>query len=106
MSTRADVFYALVDHIGPERAIHARELAGRLEISERVLRKYISELRREQIAIAATPAEGIFIATDASQVLHTVKFLKRRALHSLQLASVLSGRPLAELAGQLLLVDK
>jgi biotin operon repressor len=106
MSTRYDVFYALVEHIGPDRAIHARELAAELDISTRELRTHISALRREQIGIAATPAEGIYIATHPSQLMHTAEVLTRRALHSLQLASVLTGKPLAELAGQLLLVEK
>lgn len=102
MASKADLQAILARHIGAKNGIRARDLAGELDITERELRKMISLLIIEDGAgIAGTPAHGYFMPANASELDETVEFHKHRALHELLKASRLSGKPLAELAGQL-----
>lgn len=102
--TKHVVVAALQGHTGKANGIGARELAANVGCSERELRKLISELIIEDgYAIAGTPSSGYFIPANHDECLETVEFHKRRALHELLKASRLSGKPVLELAGQLLL---
>lgn len=99
--TRAQVITALARHIGAERGITAQELAEELGLSARELRRHISELREEGVAVCGHPQTGYFIARDDSELEGTCAFLRSRALHSLRLESRLRRIPLEDLIGQL-----
>lgn len=88
-------------HVGASRGITARHLAGRLDCPERHVRKLVSELREEGIAVCGLPRTGYYIAATAEEVEDTCRFLRERALHSLTLESRLRKVPLPELLGQL-----
>lgn len=105
MTTKEDLVAALYagDHLGAARGITARHLCARLDVPPRRVRQLVSEARLDAVAICGTPREGYFIAQTDDELLATLEFLVGRAKHSLLLASRLSRRPLAELAGQLLI---
>lgn len=95
------VLAALQRHIGMGNGIKGRDLAARLGCSGRELRDHISELIfRDQVHIGGRPTTGYFIAEQPAELVDTVKFHHKRGLHELKKASVLSGKPLLELAGQ------
>lgn len=90
-------------HIGGARGVTAKALAALLGCSERHVRLLVTELREEGVALCGTPRGGYFIASTPEELDETCSFLRRRALHSLQLESRLRKLPLAELLGQLTL---
>jgi hypothetical protein len=80
---------------------HLATLTG---VTGRELRKLISELRTEGVAICGRPETGYFIAETAEELdAFCIKYLEARALHSLKLSSRLRNIPLPVLAGQLFL---
>lgn len=91
------------NHMGAARGITARHLAGRLDVPERQVRKLVSELREDGIAVCGEPRTGYYIAATADELDATCKFLRHRAMHSLVLESRLRNVPLPELLGQLTL---
>lgn len=91
----------LSHHIGSGNGINMRQLQLQIDISPRMIRKHISELREDGHAICGTPAEGYFIAETAAELQHTCEFLRSRAMHSLSLESKLRKIPLSDLIGQL-----
>ena len=106
MATKEDLIRALYAgaHVGAERGITARHLAARLDCPERRVRELVSEVRAEAIALCGHPRTGYFIARGTAELeRYYVAFMIKRAKHSLWLASIASKRPLAELAGQLLI---
>lgn len=102
--TPAELLNVLSGHLGQARGIHMDHLAMRTGISARELRKLISRLREEGVAICGTPETGYFIAeTPAELDDFCIRFLEARALHSLRLSSRMRKIPLPVLAGQLFL---
>lgn len=101
MATKHDLMSRMASHIGKGKGISATHLAILLDVPERHVRKLVSEVRDEGIAICGTPATGYYVASTSEELQETLDFLKNRALHSLHLASRLSNVPLADLVGQL-----
>lgn len=97
---KTNVLSVLAMRIGAAKGIHVDELAMVCGISERDVRKAVSELREEGTAICARPATGYFIAGTAEELEECCLFLRGRALHSLYLESRLRKIPLADLLGQ------
>lgn len=100
---RAQLLNVMTSHVGGARGITAKSLATQLHCNERWIRSLMTQLREEGIAICGTPHGGYFVAATADELEETCSFLRRRALHSLQLESRLRKLPLAELLGQLTL---
>ena len=102
--TRHQVLAAMSSHMGIGNGVRGRDLAARLGCTERKLRSLISELIIEEGAqIGGRPETGYFIALRPEELDDSVEFHKRRAKHELLKASRLSGKPLLELAGQMVL---
>lgn len=100
----AELLNLLSGHKGQANGIHMDKLAAQTAQPGRTLRKLISDLRREGIAICAKPETGYFMADTAEELNEfCIRYLEARALHSLQLSSRLRNIPLPILAGQLLL---
>jgi len=95
------VLAVLFHHQGRDNGISAHTLAATLDISEREVRHAISEIRLAGTAVCAHPANGYFIAVNDEEIEDTCKFLRSRALHSLELESKLRNIALPELLGQL-----
>lgn len=107
MATPDALLQALYEggHIGHTRGIAARHLAGRMDIPDRAVRELVSAARAAGAAVCGHPRTGYYVAETSAELLQTIDFLLRRARHSLWLASRMSGRPLRELAGQLLITE-
>ena len=88
-------------HIGAENGITAERLAGQLGISARELRKHVSALREQGIAVCGTPRFGYFVARTEGELEDSCAFLRRRALHSLALEARLRKITLPDLIGQI-----
>jgi len=102
MATIHDLTAVLAHHIGRGRGIRGDDLAKRLGLESRQVRKLISDAIEENgTAICGHPSTGYFIASNADELMATVDFHKHRALHELRKASRLSKIPLPDLIGQL-----
>lgn len=103
IASKSDLLASLAQNgnSGAHRGVTARRLCARLNCHERHLRTLITELREDGIAICGTPREGYYIAIRASEVEDTCRFLRARAMKSLQLEARLRRIPLPELLGQL-----
>jgi len=105
--TRDQVLAALARHVGQANGVRVdrlvAEISGResSERYERRLRKLVSELREEGVAICAYPGDGYYIASTAEELEQCCAFLRSRAMHSLVIESRLRKIPLPELLGQL-----
>ena len=88
-------------HIGRGHGIGVVALALQAGTSTRQVRKFVTELRQDGVAVCGTPQHGYYIAGTADELDETCQFLRRRALHSLTLESRLRKVPLADLVGQL-----
>ena len=88
-------------HIGKGRGIRVEALALQVGVMARQVRKLVSELRNDGVAICGTPTHGYYIAGSAEELEETCQFLRNRALHSLTLESRLRKVPLVDLIGQL-----
>lgn len=97
----SDVLAALAPHVGKRAGIAVKALADALNTSPRQIRKLVTELRLEGIAVCGHPKTGYFIAAEAGELEDTCKFLRSRALHSLTLESKLRHVPLPDLLGQM-----
>lgn len=98
---KATVLAALSRHRGQHAGISVAALAEACGLSERQVRKAVSELRDDGIAICATPETGYYIAATAEEIEGCCQFLRSRAMHSLHLESRLRNIPLPDLLGQL-----
>ena len=104
MTTKTSLLNVMSTHHGRDEGISARYLAMYLQVSQRELRKLISQCRYEDgAAICSHPSTGYFIATTADELDMCCKFLEHRALHSLQLLSKMKKVSMPALVGQLLL---
>jgi hypothetical protein len=100
----AELLNLLAPHRGQANGIHMEHLAALTKHPARHLRKLISELRLEGVAICGKPETGYFMAATAEELdQFCIKYLEQRAMHSLKLSSRLRDIPLPVLAGQLLL---
>ena len=91
----------LASHQGRERGINAADLARLAGVPERHMRGLVSVLREEGIAICATPETGYYMAVTPDELQESCKFLHRRAMRSLVLASRMQKISLPDLLGQL-----
>jgi biotin operon repressor len=101
--TKTELLNALARHQGREKGISAQRLAALLAVPQRRLRKLVSELREEGIAICGTPATGYYMAVTPEELQETCSFLEHRALHSLRRLSQMKKVSLPTLLGQLML---
>jgi biotin operon repressor len=100
----AELLNVLSRHRGRALGVHMDRLAAITGAPPRVLRKLISELRGEGVAVCGKPETGYFIAETPQELDEfCIKYLESRALHSLKLSSRLRKIPLPVLAGQLFL---
>lgn len=100
-SAKAKVMAALSLREGRQNGITARELARLCDTTERDVRKCVSELRAEGVAVCGHPRNGYFIAACDEDLNETCEFLYGRAMHSLALISKLKRVALPDLRGQL-----
>lgn len=91
----------LQSHIGCGRGITATALGLEIGIDDRAVRRLITELRDDGVALCGTPRDGYYIAETPEELEKTCAFLRRRALHSLTLESKLRKIPLLDLIGQM-----
>lgn len=91
----------LSQHQGRSNGVSAGDLAARTGLSQRQLRKRISALRDEGIAICGKPGTGYFIPVTPEELQESCAFLEHRALHSLRLLSRMKKVSLPDLLGQL-----
>ncbi len=101
MANKADLQTLLARHIGRDNGMTAEAIARELGVLPRDVRKLVTLLREEGIAVCGHPATGYYIAATPEELEETCQFLRSRALHSLTLESKLRHVPLPELLGQL-----
>lgn len=101
MKTPTDLLHLLAGHIGRGNGAGVAQLAARLDMSEREVRKLVVALRLDGVAVCGTPKTGYYIAATADEMQETIEFLKHRAMHTLTIASRMSKVPLPDLLGQL-----
>ncbi len=101
MATRHDLQRVLATHIGKDKGVTAEALARALDIPARMVRHLVTELREEGVAVCGHPSNGYFIAETPEELNATCKFLRGRAMKSLELESRLRKIPLPDLLGQL-----
>jgi biotin operon repressor len=98
----AELLNVLSRHRGQANGIHVEQLAKLTATTARELRKLITALREEGVAVCGRPETGYFIAETSEELdQFCIKYLEARALHSLKLSSRLRKIPLPILAGQL-----
>ncbi|MDI3259685.1 MAG: hypothetical protein QJR02_08315 [Sinobacteraceae bacterium] len=102
---RDGVLAALRRHVGRERGITARELVREIcgawsAGAERELREIVVTLRREGIAICATPSSGYFVARDDEELTQTRRFLTDRIRTTAEQLRQLNRLARPELNGQ------
>ena len=100
--TRADLLALMSTYYtGATNGASASLLALSLQCDERAIRKLVTDLRAEGIAVCGHPKTGYFIAATPAELETTCQFLRSRAMHSLLLESKLRHVPLPELLGQM-----
>jgi hypothetical protein len=99
--TKDQLLAVLQGHQGKEKGIGAEQLAAVLSCKKRVVRHLVTALRMDGKAVCGHPSTGYFIAANAVELEQTCRYLRDRAMTSLQLESKLRGLPLADLLGQL-----
>lgn len=88
-------------HQGQANGIGAGALSTKAGLSQRQLRKFISALRDEGIAICGKPNTGYFVPITPEELRESCAFLEHRALTSLRLLSRMKKVSLPDLLGQL-----
>lgn len=91
----------LAQHQGRAHGISSGALATKTGLSQRQLRKHISALRDEGIAICGKPSTGYFVPVTPEELQESCAFLEHRALHSLRVLSRMKKVALPDLLGQL-----
>lgn len=91
----------LSDRIGRNNGQNVRDLAYHLRCPERLVRKLVTALREDGIAVCGHPSTGYYIAETSVELEECCQFLRSRALHSLGLEARLRKIPLPDLLGQL-----
>lgn len=95
----------MASHQGHDNGIAAEDLAQAIGVPVRRLRHLVSAARRQGLALCGTPRTGYYVAATGPELLESTEFLRRRALHSLQLLSTMRRVSLPTLVGQLLLAQ-
>ena len=93
-------------HKGRLCGIKVEALARKVNVSQRDIRKAVSDLREDGVPVAATPATGYYLAETADEINECCQLLRGRALHSLRLVSRLTKLALPELLGQMRLEEE
>ena len=101
MATTAQLLTALSAHQGAENGLHVDALARLLDCPEREIRRLATALREEGVAVCAHPSHGYFIARTPEELERTCRFLRSRAMKSLELESRLRKVPLPDLLEQM-----
>ncbi len=96
-----DLVRVLSARIGRASGVSVLRLACELECTERHIRKLVTAARTDGIAICGRPSSGYFIAANAQELEDTCRFLRSRAMRSLQLEAKLRRVPLEDLIGQM-----
>ena len=82
------IYREMLNHVGVDNAISAKELSAKFGITERKLREYISEMRRsnefEKLVMSCN--DGYFICTDAGEFNRAVHRLLNAAFDLLKTA--------------------
>ena len=102
---------ALRQHIGRKHGVTARDLVVevnalaadvvRPKLSERELRHAVVALRLEGHHVCAHPASGYYLSQTVGELQEATKFLKDRAISSLQQVAAMEKVSLPDLFGQL-----
>lgn len=95
------VWEVLQLHVGRDAGVSCAKLAAQAQASERDVREAVTELRNGGVAVCGYPRSGYYIARTAEELDETCRFLRGRALHSLQLEARLRKLPMQELVGQI-----
>jgi biotin operon repressor len=69
---------------GAENALTVKQIAERLEVSERKVRTLVTHLRRLGHPICATPDTGYFLPRSRAEAEHTLAFLGQRVQSTLE----------------------
>ena len=103
ISINADavISWLRMHHVGHRHGVTCANLAGPVRMSEREIRKAISELREAGKPVCGTPKTGYFLSETAGELEETCQFPRGRALTTLKLESQLRKVPLADLVGQM-----
>ncbi|MEO6917641.1 MAG: HTH domain-containing protein [Collimonas sp.] len=88
-------------HQGRMHGINASSLAAQIGVTERSLRKLISDAREQGVAVVGAPETGYYVAETAAELEECCHFLRSRALHSLMLEARMRKITLPVLLGQL-----
>lgn len=99
----AQLLNALSRHLGSGQGIRADDLARELHRSARQIRKGISALRDEGVAVCGTPITGYYIATTPEELRQTLAFHKKRLEHEARIVRHLEALCTPALMGQQLL---
>lgn len=105
MKPPVELINELSHHLGRANGIAAVELARRLHVNTRVLRKQISWCRDQGISICGHPSTGYYMPKTADELEASCAFLHARAMHSLKLLARMRRVALPTLMGQLLLAQ-
>ena len=90
-----------LEHVGKARGVSAETLAGWLYVPARAVRTMITDLRRMGLPVCGLPNTGYYIAETQEELEDTCKFLRSRAMHSLNLEACLRKMSTHYLVGQL-----
>ena len=97
-----DALLALLSrHIGEAAGITAEAIAAALDIAPREVRKLVTDLREDGIALMAHPAHGYFIAATEEERERYSAWLYSRAMKTLRLLAQMRRCSMADLIGQL-----
>ncbi len=100
----AQLLNALSAHRGRENGIRASDLARLTSCdSTRRIRKLVSALRDEGVAVCGTPRTGYYIATTYEELTQTLAFHKKRLEHEGRIVRHLEALCTPALKGQQLL---
>lgn len=101
MRTKDDLLSLLTHRVGAQYGTTVQTLADLMHTTPRDVRKLVSELRMDGVAVCGTPRTGYYIAATPEELEETCQFLRHRALTSLQLESRLRKIPMPDLIGQI-----
>ena len=82
------IYNEMLDHVGVDNAISAKELSAKFGITERKLREYVSEMRRsnELEKVVMSCNDGYFVCTSAEEFDRAVQRLLSAAFDLLKTA--------------------
>ena len=98
---QSDFITIMQNHIGKANAIGGEDLARLIGVDPRKLRYMTVSVIEEGIALCSHPANGYWIAENATELEDTCQFHRSRALHELAKEAKLRKLTLPDLLGQL-----